>query len=165
MTRISGIRSATEGGFTLVELVVMLVLAALLAFAAIPRHQDRGAISVSALAEQLASDIRYTQSLAMTSGQRNRINLAAASYQITTSAGVPVVHPATGSAAAIPLSDVSLTLSGLANGYIAFDGKGIPYTDVVAGTPLGASATITLSSAGKTRQVVVSPQTGRVIVQ
>jgi len=165
MTRISGIQSTTERGFTVVELVVILVLVALLAFAVIPRYQDKGAINVSALAEQLASDVRYTQSLAMTSGQHNRINLVTASYQITTSTGVPVAHPATGSSAAISLSNVSLTLSGLANGYIAFDGKGIPYTDVVAGTPLGASATITLNSAGSTRQIVVSPQTGRVLVQ
>lgn len=166
MTRISGIRSTTENGFTLVELVVILVLVAFLAFAAIPRHQDRGAINVSALAEQLASDIRYTQSLAMTSGQRNRINLAAASYQITTSAGVPVVHPATGSSAAISLSNASLSGYNppLTNSYIAFDGKGIPYTDVV-GASLGANATITLNSAGSTRQIVISPQTGRVIVQ
>jgi hypothetical protein len=115
------------------------------------------------MAEQLAGDIRYTQSLAMTSGQRNRINinLAAASYQITTSAGVPVAHPATGSTAAISLGDVSL---GGYSGYIAFDGKGIPYTDV-SGTLLGTPAIITLSSGGNTRQVVVSPQTGRVIVQ
>ena len=164
MTRISGIRSTTENGFTVAELVVILVLVAILAFAVIPRYQDKGAINVSALAEQLASDIRYTQSLAMTSGQRNRINLAAASYQITTSSGGPVVHPATGSTAVISLSNVSLTLSGLSNSYIAFDGKGIPYTDV-AGTVLSANATITLNSSGSTRQVVVSPQTGRVIVQ
>lgn len=164
MTMISGIRSTTERGFTVVELVVILVLVVILAFTVIPRYQDKGAINVSALAEQLASDIRYTQSLAMTSGQRNRINLAAASYQITTSAGMPVAHPATGSTVAISLSNVSLTLSGLSNSYIAFDGKGIPYTDV-AGTVLSANATITLNSSDSTRQVVVSPQTGRVIVQ
>jgi len=166
MTRISGIRSTTENGFTVAELVVILVLVAILAFTVIPRYQDKGAINVSALAEQLASDIRYTQSLAMTSGQRNRINLAVASYQITTSAGVPVAHPATGSSAAISLSNISLSGYNppLTNSYIAFDGKGIPYTDV-AGTALSANATITLNSAGSTRQVVVSPQTGRVIVQ
>jgi type II secretory pathway pseudopilin PulG len=166
MTRISSIRSTTENGFTLVELVVILMLVAFLAFAAIPRYQDRGAINVSALAEQLASDIRYTQSLAMTSGQRNRINLAAASYQITTSAGVPLVHPATGSSAAISLNNVSLSGYNppLTNNYVAFDAKGVPYTDV-AGTVLSANATITLNSAGSTRQVIVSPQTGRVVVQ
>jgi prepilin-type N-terminal cleavage/methylation domain-containing protein len=159
---------APQAGFTLVEIVVAILLIGILAYTVIPRYQNRSVFDVNAQAEQLASDIRYTQSLAMTSGQRNRINLAATSYQITTSAGVPAVHPATGSSAAISLTNVSLSGYNppLNNNYIAFDGKGIPYTDVVAATPLGANATITLSSPGTTpRQIVVSPQTGRVIVQ
>ncbi len=156
-----------QAGFTLVEIVVAILLIGLLAYSVIPRYQNRSVFDVNAQAQQLASDIRYTQSLAMTSGQRNRINLAAASYQITTSAGAPVVHPATGSTAAVSLINVSLSGYNppLTNNYIAFDGKGVPYTDVVAGTLLGANATITLSSGGNTRQIVVSPQTGRVLVQ
>jgi MSHA pilin protein MshC len=164
MASIPGIRSGRHGGFTLMELVAILVLVGILAFSVVPRFLDKGSVDVSAMAEQLAGDIRYTQSLAMTSGQRNRINLAAASYQITTSAGAPVAHPATGSTAAISLGDVSLALSGLPSGYVAFDGKGIPYTNV-SGTVLGATATITLTAAGSSRQIAVSPQTGRVIVQ
>jgi type II secretory pathway pseudopilin PulG len=89
--------------------VAIVVLVGILAFSVIPRYQDRGAIDVSAKAEQLANDIRYAQSLAMTSGQRDGINLAAASYQITTSAGTPVVHPATGSSAtATPTTSITV---------------------------------------------------------
>ena len=119
------------------------------------------------MAEQLASDIRYTQTLAMTTGQRNRINLAAGSYQITTSTGGLLTHPATGDTGPIPLNDV--TLSGwnppLTNNYVAFDGLGVPYSLVTSSTGLTGSATITLSAGGDTRTVVISPETGRVIVQ
>lgn len=165
MARVSGIRSTRKNGFTLVELVVIILLVGALAFIAVPRYLNKGAIDVSAMAEQLANDIRYTQSLAMTSGQRNRINLTATTYQITTSSGGPVVHPVTGSAGPITLNNVTLSVNpALANSYIGFDSKGIPYTDMPANTALAATTTITLTAGGNTRNVVVSPQTGRVTV-
>jgi prepilin-type N-terminal cleavage/methylation domain-containing protein len=166
MESIPGIRTSSHSGFTLVELVAVILILGVLAFSVVPRFLDKGSIDASAMAEQLANDIRYTQSLGMTSGQRNRINLTPTTYQITTSAGAPVAHPATGSTAAISLGNVSLSGYNppLTNSYIAFDGKGIPYTDV-SGIVLAAPATITLNSAGNTRQIVVSPTTGRVIVQ
>jgi len=151
----------------MVELVVIIVLVAILAFTAIPRFMDKGAVDVSAQAEQLASDIRYTQSLAMTTGQRNRINLSSASYSITTSDGTALPHPATGATDPITLSDV--TLSGwnppLTSDYVAFDGLGVPYSLVTSSTGITGNATITLTAGGHTRSVVISPETGRVIVQ
>lgn len=165
MTRISGIKSAGEEGFTLVELVAIILLVGILAFTAVPRYLNKSIIDASVMAEQLANDIRYTQSLAMTSGQGNRINLTASTYQITTSSGGPLVHPVTGSAGPITLNNVTLSVNpALANSYVGFDSKGIPYTDMPAGTVLTATTTITLTAGGNTRTVVVSPQTGRVLV-
>src|SRR3972149_3788761 len=97
MARISGIRSTTVNGFTLVELVVIIILVALLAFTAMPRlpgpHLDE-----DSKAGQRAAEIRYTQSLSMTRGDRYRVNLTAAGYQITDSGGLnPEVHPGTSS--------------------------------------------------------------------
>ncbi|MEX2163359.1 MAG: GspH/FimT family pseudopilin [Sulfuricaulis sp.] len=166
MACISRIQSTRYGGFTLMELVVIIVLVAILAFTVVPRYLSKGSIDVSIMAEQLANDIRFTQSLAMTSGNGNRINLTAAAYQITTSSGGPVVHPVTGSSAPISMNNVSLSGYNppLTNNYVAFDGKGVPYTDVAASTALAAAASITLTAGGNTRTVMISPQTGRVIV-
>jgi type II secretory pathway pseudopilin PulG len=166
MTRISGIRSATVNGFTLVELVAIIVLVALLAFTAMPRLPGPS-LDVDSQAEQLAAEIRYTQSLSMTRGDRYRINLTSASYQITDSGGVnPEVHPGTSSTNPVLLDGVALSGYNppLTNNYVAFDGRGMPYTDVT-GTALSANATITLNGGGATRTVVISPETGRVVLQ
>ena len=158
----------TESGFTLVELVAIILLVGVLAFTAIPRYLAQGAIDVGVMAEQLANDIRYTQSLAMTRGDRFRVNLNATSYQITSSGGAStVVHPGTGTTNAVALNGV--TLSGwnppLTNNYVAFDGRGVPYSLYTSSTGLAANATITLSGGGSQRNLVISPETGRVAVQ
>jgi type II secretory pathway pseudopilin PulG len=150
-----------------VELVAIILLVGILAFVAIPRFSGPS-LRVDAQAEQLASDIRYTQTLAMTQGDRFRINLTAAGYQITSSTGAAtVIHPGTGSTNAVALNGV--TLSGwsppLTNNYVAFDGRGIPYSLVTSSTGLVAAATITLTGGGYARNLVVSPETGRVVLQ
>lgn len=164
MTRVSGIRSARHSGFTIVELVAIILLVGVLAFVAIPRFSGPS-LRVDAQAEQLASDIRYTQTLAMTQGDRFRINLTAAGYQITDSGGLnPEVHPGTGSTSVVALDGVALSGYNppLTGNYVAFDGRGIPY--VGASTALSANATITLTG-GATRTIVISPETGRVVLQ
>ncbi len=166
MARISGIRSTTVNGFTLVELVAIIILVALLAFTAIPRLPGPS-LDVDSQAEQLAAEIRYTQALSMTRGDRYRINLTSASYQITDSGGLnPEVHPGTSSTNPVALDGVSLGGYNppLTNNYVAFDGRGIPFANV-AGTAMTSSASITLAAGGVTRAIVISPETGRVAVQ
>lgn len=159
-----------KSGFTLVELVVTLIVVAILAATFAPRLASES-INVGALAEQLAGDIRYVQSLSMTEGKRHCINLTApsTSYSLTTDlllAACPtaVTHPATGSSTVQLISGASITsVTNLPNGFAAFNGKGIPYTD--AATTLAADAVITLTIGPDSRTVSISTQTGRVIVQ
>ena len=150
-------------GFTLIELVMVIVLLGVLA-ALVSMRMPGDGINVGAQAEQLASDIRYTQSLAMSRGQRFRINFTASTYQITNDTGVAQVHPGTGLTAAVALAPA--VLSGynppLTNSYLAYDSLGVPYTDPT--TALAALATLTLTSSGEAITVRVAPQTGRVQV-
>src|SRR5258708_16097891 len=54
-------------GFTLVELVMVLLLIGILAFVVLPRT-SQNTLELSSQAEQLATDIRYAQTLSMTRG-------------------------------------------------------------------------------------------------
>jgi prepilin-type N-terminal cleavage/methylation domain-containing protein len=156
-------------GFTLVELVVVLVLATILAITVIPRDPGR-TLNLPAQAEQLAADLRYVQALSMTqgngaSGQRYCLFLTSTSYQIRhsdCSASNAVLHPASGSTDAVTLNNVTLSWTNLTNSYVSFTGKGEPY--VSAATALAANAVITLSADGVTKTVTISPETGYVAV-
>jgi len=149
-------------GFTLVEIIIVLVLAAILAIGAMARLPNT-TLTLGAQADQLASDIRLTQSMAMTRGQRFRINLNAGTYQIVAQDGTAnVVHPVTGTTGPVSLNSTLTTT----NAFIVFDGKGTPYIDAATpGTPLaGLGATITLTTDGQARTVTIQRETGRVQV-
>ncbi len=149
-------------GFSLIELIVVLMLVGILAVFVIPRMTRTQSITLPAVAAQVAANIRYTQNLSMSQGQRYRINFTASTYQITDMAGVGITQPVVGGTG--PVTMTGVVLSGynppLTNSYVAFDTRGIPYiSDTVL---LAATATITLTAGSDTATVVILPETGRV---
>ena len=60
-------------GFTLVELIMMVVLIAILAVSIMPKFFDSSSITVEGAAAIAAADIRYTQELAMATNQAKTI--------------------------------------------------------------------------------------------
>jgi type II secretion system protein H len=150
-----------QRGFTLVELVVVLVIAGILSVVMLPRF-SQGIVEVSSQAEQVAADVRYAQTLSMTHGARYCIFFTGTGYQFrNTNCTVAVNHPATGSTTAIVLSGTTVATSNLAGTFIEFDTKGRPQGFTVA----TSNATITVTSSGQARSIVVSPDTGKATVQ
>lgn len=166
--------NARMRGFTLIELVVVLLLVGILAIFAVPR-MSQNTIELSGQAEQVARDVRYAQTLSMTRGAalgsqgRYCIFFTATGYQLRNNANsyatpcsTAVNHPATGSTAAIVLSgSTAVSTANLTGGYAEFDTKGQP----TSFTAPAANATITLTATGGPRTVVISPVTGKVTVQ
>lgn len=154
-------------GFTLIELTIVLLIISILAIF-VMSNLPKTTINVDAQANQLAGDLRYTQTLAMSRGNRFRLVITGNTYQI--------VNGSTGSAITIPVAGATTvtlgagitfgTLTNLPNKLVNFDTQGIPYTDTLSpGTALAANATIPITDGTTTKTVLISPTTGRVIVQ
>jgi prepilin-type N-terminal cleavage/methylation domain-containing protein len=68
---------ASSRGYTLVELILVMVLIAVVSVVAIPKFFDTTAISIEGAAGMIAADIRYTQELAMGTHQDKQVVFAA----------------------------------------------------------------------------------------
>jgi len=117
-------------GFTLIEIVVVLVLISIVAATVFTRSITTDQINISAQTEKIKSHIRYAQSLAMKRNQRWGIFRGGDEYWLfgpwstIGDENNPVQLPGQ-NAAKISLPDLSIILS--PNFIIYFDGYGKPF--------------------------------------
>ncbi len=165
--------AAGESGFTLIELVMVIVISAVLAAVAIPRLQSFGTIKLYSTAQRVRADVRYVQQLAISRHDTYSVsfNVSANSYEVRRVADNQLaVHPATRSVFAVKL-DSDVQASGVK--IISSDFGGTPALRFDwRGSPSNAN-NVTLSQAGSVRfaygsddvDIVVQPNTGMVSVQ
>jgi MSHA pilin protein MshC len=145
-------------GFTLVELVVVIVIVGVMALVAIPRFIGVDSFKSRGFSDEAIGVVRYAQKTAIawrdTTITTIHVCVTATGVSAGTAAGcaTPLKHPTTGGALAASAPS-GVTLSPVGN--FTFDGLGRP----------SAAQTITLTStiAGDpARQIVVEAETGYV---
>jgi len=154
-----------KNGFTVIELLIVIVLISIITVIAVPRWITSP--SLDAQTHQLLNDLRYTQMLAITHGQRFRVNFTLPnSYGITNLSGTAVSNPSTGGNTVILVDGVTISnLTNLPNNLIAFDENGIPYSNSTATIALSSNATITLTRDNINRSIVITQETGNMAAQ
>ncbi|WP_418067324.1 prepilin-type N-terminal cleavage/methylation domain-containing protein [Sedimenticola hydrogenitrophicus] len=150
-----------QRGFTLVELVVVLLLVGILAAVGMPRFFNQLTFQEWGFSDELAGALRFGQKLAIATGCDTQAAITAAGYQlnqrVTCNSGAfttPVRLPGgdgTGYAGSAP-GGIALTAASL-----YFDALGRPH-DSADGNLLAAATNIAIGS----RSVSVEPQTGYV---
>jgi MSHA pilin protein MshC len=150
-------------GFTLVELVTVIVLVGILSTYAVVRFPSQNELILPAQAQMFVSHIRHVQALAMQWGQPLRMTVTSGGYTVAcVTAGAapcdvsPVIDPATGQAFNVVL-ETGITLSASSSD---FDSMGRP---VSGGALVGATSSYTMTSNGSTNTIQISPITGFVI--
>jgi prepilin-type N-terminal cleavage/methylation domain-containing protein len=151
----------TLKGYTIIEVVVVMLVIVILTVLATPKIQSAATLTVATQAEQLANNIRLTQTLSMTTGNDYYlIALSATSYEIRDASNTPIML-ADGS------TQVTLSNGAVLNpasGLLSFNQLGVPYIDFPPTTPLTAITLVTITGGGITSTITISPETGRVIV-
>jgi len=148
-------RRSAAIGFTVVELIVVITIAGIIALVAIPRFTGTGTFQSRGFYDSAKSVVRFAQKTAIAWRRDVFVCVTAASVSAGTAAGcaTPIINPVTGNAlSATAPSGVTLTLAAF-----SFDSAGRPNPN--------AAVTITLTSTiadDPARQIVVERETGYV---
>ncbi len=175
------IRGYVHKGFTLVEILVVVIILGIAGAIIVPSIGSRNDLKAAAAARVIMADLIYTQNLAITS-QGNRyvkFDVVNQQYSVTDSAGGIITHPVNqtpytqkfGGSSQNSLPDMKLVsttfvgVSGLAQTTIGFDELGTPLTC----NPLGVTETLSSGSiliqAGTYKlKVDIEPYTGQISV-
>ncbi|MBF0611545.1 MAG: type II secretion system protein [Magnetococcales bacterium] len=131
------------GGFTMVELIIVIMVLGVLAAAALPSNTT--GINAVVLARQLMMDVRLAQSYAMNRGTGYSIRRTT-----DTTNSYEIRQP--GGSTTMPGTATTLPDATLSNFDVSFDALGVP----------GSGATITVTVGGQSSTVTITATTGQV---
>jgi type II secretion system protein H len=161
-------------GFTLVEILCVLVLLAIMAMIIIPQLGSRGDLKAAAAARTMMADIMYAQNRAIARQTPQYVSFDTATKTYTLMEGTTpavITHPVTLNSyeqtfGNTGLEDVTLTSAAFdSKSTIAFDEIGAPYSyDTMSGMVALSSGQIKIASDGYTMTLSLEPYTGEITV-
>lgn len=151
-------------GFTLIELVLIILIVGIISLVAVPRFNLKEA-KVGTLARKIVSDLRYAQNLSITKETRHGIIFTTNSYTLfkNDNTATPARDPLKGGNFQVNMNGdfagVSLS-TGLTGGVVKFNAIGAPLDN--NGVLLSSSATITIQASASSSTVTIEPNTGKI---
>jgi type II secretion system protein H len=162
----------TSRGFTLIEILIVVVIMAIAAMLAVPLFSSAGDIQLQAAADLIAADLEYAKSMSITKGQSYSVlfNKTTESYSVREPDGTIAPHPVNiGSN-----YEVNFATDGRLNQVdiydVSFDGDSEVKFDSIgsalnaSGGSLSSNGTIILHADGETKTIRVRRQTGYISI-
>lgn len=154
--------SRNHHGFTLIELILVIILIGIVAITAAPKLGDLGAYDVDRATHDLIEAIRYAQEQSMVNSGADpfQIAITTSGYTVTQN-GSAITNPLDGSAgySANAAEWAGITLSSAET--ISFDGRGKPTCiNTPCSEPGQASVSLTLTKGGDSASLMIEKFTG-----
>lgn len=170
--------SAAAGGFTLIEILCVVVILGIASAIIIPQIGSRSDLVVSSAARVVMADLIYAQNRAIATQAPHYVNYSIAGQQYTlsnTTALTAITNPVTNNPYTVsfgsknsPMENVSLTAVSFGGPpVLGFDELGSPFAfdpSNNTSTPLVSAGTIQLTCGNSTLTVSVEPYTGETTV-
>jgi prepilin-type N-terminal cleavage/methylation domain-containing protein len=160
-----------QNGFTLVEIIIVVVILSIAAMIAVPMVSSAADIQVRSAANQIAAHLDYAKSMAITHQQAYSVvfDVSTESYQVQDEGGNLIDHPVNPGDFVVNLSNTELDkvditsadFDGVVSNAVTFDYLGSPYSGTDTTAPLN-SGQILLQATDFSITVSVEPVTGYV---
>lgn len=175
-----GRRAVTRRGFTLVEILMVVIILGIAGAVLVPQIGSRDDLRAAAAARLVMSDLTYAQNRAIAQQKKHYVRFVGQTYSVSdTNALVPIDHPLKpaqsngqyvitfGANGTSGLQQCSIgTVDFASQTIIGFNDLGEPFAfDGVTETPLTASGTIIVQSGDVSLTIQIEPFTGEASVQ
>ena len=151
-------------GFTIVEILIVVVILSIAALAAIPMMSSASSFQIRSAANMIAADLEYAKSMAISRGQTYSVefDVAADSYSIVDQTDTVIEHPVKKGfpyTVRFPtesrLSKVEITNVTFTSNKVGFD---------CLGSPDNNGGSVTINANGTTATINVEPVTGYITI-
>lgn len=153
------------GGFTIVEIVIVVVIIGIAALVAVPMMSSAASLQIRSAANMISADLEYARSMAISRGQNYSVvfDKDADSYKIVDPLGATIQHPVKkGFPYVIDFQNES-RLNRVDISSAVFDTDQTVVFDCL-GSP-DSGGTVILQADGTTKTVTVEPVTGFISIQ
>ncbi len=155
----------TRGGFTIIELLVVVVIMAIAALTVVPMMTSATSMQIRSAANMIMADLEYAKSMAISRGQNFSVVFvtSAESYSIKDQDNTVIDHPVK---KGFPY-EINFSTDGRLNkvdiDYTTFSDDTVSFD--ILGSPVNDGGTISLQAGGTTVTVRVEPITGYIRVE